>query len=552
MRPLLILAVLLVSTLVVSAQSGIGRPLLHAPLGESWPTYNGDYSGRRYSTLTQINRSNVKSLTLAWTRRLTNGTSAPGVPLITGGVGDLTWNGTTQVKGSIVQADGVLYVTTPDNTWALDGRTGREIWHYVWKTRGGTHIGNRGVGMWNNYLFFVTPDNYLVSLDARTGTERWTKELASFEQQYFHTMAPIVVDNHVLVGSSNDLDMPGFLQSFDPESGQLQWKWYATPQKAGDPGLETWKDLDAAMHGGGHPWVPGAYDPDTRLYIMGTGNPTPAYTSAPRGEGMANLFTCAIVAVHVDTGKMAWYYQTSPHDTHDWDSAQTPVLVDGVFAGRQRKLAVTAARNGYFFVVDRLTGEHLLTSKFSASANWAEAALNSKGQPVRIPAKDHHIAGALVSNANQGAANWPPPSYSPKTGLFYVPTADTYAMYYLTEPDPRGALGLGGKEERNLGSLGSYITAIDYKTGKIAWQHKFRTIANTGLATGLLTTAGDLLFAGDVSGNFIAFDPVKGVPLWHSQLGQVPSNAAQTYTIDGRQQVLVAAGDTLFAFTLYQ
>ena len=552
MRAVLLPAVILASAIALGAQSGTDRARPDAPLGESWPTYNGDYSGRRFSALAQINQSNVKNLTLAWTRRLTNGTSVPGVPLVVGGVGDITWNGATQVKGSILQVDGVLYVTTPDNTWAVDGRTGRELWHYVWKTRGGTHIGNRGAGLWNNFLFFVTPDNYLISLDARTGKERWTKELASFEQQYFHTMAPIVVDNHVLVGSSNDLDMPGFLQSFDPESGQLQWKWYATPQRPGDPGLETWKDLDAAIHGGGHPWVPGAYDPDTRLYIMGTGNPTPAYTSAPRGEGMANLFTCALVAVHVDTGKMAWFYQTSPHDTHDWDSAQTPVLVDGVFNGRQRKMAVTAARNGYFFVVDRLTGEHLITSKFSTSANWAEPALNAKGQPVRIPAKDHHIAGALVSNANQGAANWPPPSFSPKTGLFYVPTADTYAMYYLTEPDPRGALGLGGKEERSLGSLGSYLTAIDYKTGKIAWQHRFRTIANTGLATGLLTTAGDLLFAGDVSGNFIAFDPAKGAPLWHTQLGQVPSNAAQTYTIDGKQQVLVAAGDTLFAFSLYQ
>ena len=336
MRGVLLPAVILASAIALGAQSGTDRTRLNAPLGESWPTYNGDYSGRRFSALAQINQSNVKNLTLAWTRRLTNGTSAPGVPLVVGGVGDITWNGATQVKGSILQVDGVLYVTTPDNTWAIDGRTGRELWHYVWKTRGGTHIGNRGAGLWNNYLFFVTPDNYLISLDARTGKERWTKELASFEQQYFHTMAPIVVDNHVLVGSSNDLDMPGFLQSFDPESGQLQWKWYATPQKPGDPGLETWKDLDAAIHGGGHPWVPGAYDPDTRLYIMGTGNPTPAYTSAPRGEGMANLFTCALVAVHVDTGKMAWFYQTSPHDTHDWDSAQTPVLVDGVFNGRQR------------------------------------------------------------------------------------------------------------------------------------------------------------------------------------------------------------------------
>jgi PQQ-like domain len=219
MRAVLLTAAIVAATLALSAQSGTDRTLLGKPLAESWPTYNGDYSGRRYSALAQINQSNVKSLTLAWTRRLTNGTSAPGVQVIEGGIGDITWNGATQVKGSILEVDGVLYVTTPDNTWAIDGRTGREIWHYVWKTRGGTHIGNRGVGMWNNYLFFVTPDNYLISLDARTGKARWTKALASFEQQYFHTMAPVVIDNHVLVGSSNDLDMSGFLQSFDPESG---------------------------------------------------------------------------------------------------------------------------------------------------------------------------------------------------------------------------------------------------------------------------------------------------------------------------------------------
>jgi alcohol dehydrogenase (cytochrome c) len=551
MKTLIAAALVLAASALSAQRGGVDPALLSKSLGEEWPTYSGDYSGRRFSSLTQINQSNVKNLTLAWTRRLTNGASGPLVPLIEGGVGSITFTGATTVKGAILQVNGVLYVTTPDNTWALDAHDGRELWHYVWKTRGGTHIGNRGAGMWGNYLFFVTPDNYLISLDARTGKERWTKELASFEQQYFHTMAPVIIDNHVLVGSSNDLDMPGFLQSFEPESGELQWKWYGTPQKPGDPGLETWKNLDAAIHGGGHPWVPGAYDPETRLYIMGTGNPTPAYTSAPRGEGMDNLFTCSLVAVNVDTGKMAWYYQTSPHDTHDWDSAQTPVLVDGTFNGRVRKMAMTAARNGYFFVVDRTTGEHLLTSKFSASANWARPELNEKGQPVRIPEKDHHFAGALVSNANQGAANWPPASFSPKTGLFYVPTADTYAMYYLTEPDPRGALGLGGKDERHIGTRGSYLTAIDYKTGKIAWQHQFRTTATTGLATGLLTTAGDLLFAGDVSGNFIAFDPANGKPLWHTQLGQTTSNAAETYMLDGKQHVLVAAGDTLFAFALY-
>jgi len=559
MRKLYMLAALCTATISLAAQGGVDRALSHKPLGESWPVYGGDYSGKRYSSLNQINQTNVRNLSLAWTRRVTNGPGQAGgaqpgqpgyVPLITGGEGDITFGGATQIKGSILEVDGILYVTTPDNTWAIDAHDGSEIWHYFWKTKGGTHIGNRGVGMWGNYLFFVTPDNYLISLDARTGKERWHKELASFEQQYFHTMAPIVVENHVLVGSSNDLDQPGFLQAFEPESGELQWKWFATPQKAGDPGLETWKNLDAAIHGGGHPWVPGAYDPETRLYIMGTGNPTPAYTSAPRGEG-DNLYTCALVAISLDTGKMVWYYQTSPHDTHDWDSAQTPVLVDGMFGGRMRKMAMTAARNGYFFVVDRATGEHLLTSKFSASANWAKPELNAKGQPVRLPEKDYHLAGALVSNANQGAANWPPPSYSPDTGLFYVPTNDTYALYYLTEPDPRGALGLGGKEERNVGTLGSYLTAIDYKTGKIAWQRAYRTTSNVGLTTGLLTTAGRLLFAGDVSGNFVAYDVATGNPLWHTQLGQNTSNAAETYMVDGKQYVLVAANDTLYAFALY-
>jgi alcohol dehydrogenase (cytochrome c) len=556
MKKLLALVFVAAATLVLSA-AGVDRDLLHKPLADSWPTYSGDYSGKRYSALTQINQKNIKALTLAWTRRLVAGPGPSGPvspdepPVITGGEGDVVFGGGTIVKGAILAIGGVLYVTAPDNVWALDANDGHLLWRYFWKTKGGTHIGNRGVGIWGNYLFFVTPDNYLISLDATTGKERWHKELASFQQQYFHTMAPIVIDNHVLVGSSNDLDMPAFLQAFEPETGALQWKWYATPQKAGDSGLDTWKDLDAAIHGGGHPWVPGSYDPETRLYIIGTGNPTPAYTSAPRGEGLENLYTCALVAINLDTGKMAWYYQTSPHDTHDWDSAQTPVLIDGEFNGRPRKMVVTAARNGYFFVVDRVTGEHLLTSKFSESANWARPELNAKGQPVRIPAKDHHIAGALVSSANQGAANWPPPTYSPQTGLFYVPTTETYALYYLTEPDPRGALGLGGKDERGVGTAGSYLTAIDYKTGKIVWKRRYRSTANTGLTAGLLTTAGRLLFGGDVSGNFVAYDPGNGTPLWHTQLGANTTNAPQTYMVDGKQYVLVGAGDTVYAFSLY-
>ena len=188
--------------------------------------------------------------------------------------------GATVVKGGVLAVDGVLYVTAPDNVWALDAQDGRELWHFYWRTRGGTHIGNRGAAMWGNYLFFVTPDDYLISLDARTGRERWHKEIAPFSQQYFLTSAPVVVGNHVIVGTGNDLDSPGYLMSFDPETGEQQWRWYAVPMNPGDPGLDTWKNLDAARNGGGHPWLPGSYDPETRLYIFGTGNPTPAYTSA--------------------------------------------------------------------------------------------------------------------------------------------------------------------------------------------------------------------------------------------------------------------------------
>jgi alcohol dehydrogenase (cytochrome c) len=540
---------------------GLDPAQILKPLGESWPTYSGDYSGRRYSALTQVNQGNVKNLTLAWTARVTGGPGGAGFgggrrggggsSTIVGGEGsgEVTVGGPTSIKGSILQVNGTLYVTAPDNAWALDAHDGHELWHYFWKTKGGTHIGNRGVGMWGNYLYMETPDDYLVSLDARTGKERWHKEIASFSQQYFSTVAPVVVGNHVLVGTGNDLDAPGFLQSLDPETGDLQWKYYSVPMNPGDPGLDTWKTLDAARHGGGQMWIPGSYDPDTHLYILGTGNPTPAYTAQSRGEG-DNLYTCAIVALNVDTGKMAWYYQTSPHDTHDWDSAQTPILVDGEFGGKSRKLVLTASRNGYYFTLDRLTGEHLVTSKFSDTVNWAKG-LNDKGQPVRDPAKDYHVAGALVSSANGGATNWPPPAFSPDTGLFYVPTAETYAMYYLTETDPRGAMGLGGKDEIDLGASTNYMMAIDYKTGKIAWKHKYRTAGGgRGGASGLLTTAGRLLFGGDVSGNLVAFDPANGTILWHSAIGHV-TNAPETYMVDGRQHVLVAAGDTLFSFALY-
>jgi alcohol dehydrogenase (cytochrome c) len=541
-------AVLVCLSPICSKAQKLDPASLSKPATDTWPTYSGDYSGRRYSLLNQIDQGNVKNLALAWSSRVTAGSrgTADSPEVIVGGEGTAEATNLANIRGALLQVGGLLYVTTPDNAWALDARDGHEIWHYFWRTKGGIHIGNRGVGMWKDRVYMETPDNYLICLNAKTGEEIWHKEIANFNLQYFSTMAPIVIGNHLIVGTGDDLDEPGYLQAMDPESGELQWRFYTVPMKAGDPGLDTWANLDAATHGGGNVWVPGSYDPETRFYIFGTGNPTAAYTSQKRGPG-DNLFTCSLIAVNVDTGKMAWYFQTSPHDTHDYDSAQTPILVDASFNGKPRKLVLTAARNGYFFVIDRTTGEHLLTTKFSDTVNWASG-IDKRGEPVRVPTKDFDIAGALISPPSGGAVNWPPPSFSQETGLFYVQSTDSYSMSYLTTLDSRGALGLGGKDELSVGQLGSYLTAIDYKTGKLAWQHRYPGVRNYGIQNGILTTAGKLLFAGDPSGNLVAYDPAKGTQLWHSRVGV--SNAPETYMLDGHQYVVVGAGDMVYAFRL--
>jgi alcohol dehydrogenase (cytochrome c) len=564
-RKLLLLMSIAAAPVAMAAQStGLDPAQILKPLSDSWPTYSGDYTGRRYSALKQINHQTVKGLSLAWVTRVTagsgpdgRGTAAGGgggfgggrggggggVPLTVGGEGTGELNtANASVRGAVLMVDGILYATSPDNAWAIDARDGRVLWQYYWKTRGGTHIGNRGFGMWHNYLFFETPDNYLVSLDAKTGKERWHVEIAKFEEQYFSTMAPMVIGDHVLAGTGNDLDAPGFLQSFDPETGKLQWKFYTVPMNPGDEGLNTWPSLDAARHGGAQVWIPGAYDPETKLYIFGTGNPTPAYTLAGRGkEEHVALFTCSLVAVNVETGKMAWYYQTSPRDMHDFDSAQTPILFDATIDGKPRKLVATAARNGYFFTLDRTNGKPIVTGKYGLAVNWAKPQLNKLGQPVLDPAKASSIPGSLVTTST---TNWPPPAYSPDTGYVYVPEGNTYSLSYLIDPDPRGSMGLGGREAATVGSAGNYLTAIDAKTAKVVWRHQL-----PGGGTGILATAGRLLFAGDGGGNIVAFDDATGKAMWGARLGQV-SGAPETYMLDGRQYLLVAAGDTLYAFVM--
>jgi alcohol dehydrogenase (cytochrome c) len=512
-----VLGLVLASFPAMAGAQDLDPAALLKPPTDTWPTYNGDYSGARYSKLDQINASNVGSLTLAWAF------PARG----------------SNLKSTPLEVNGILYFTAPDNVWAIDAKYGREIWHYK-QTSEGDHIGNRGVGMYKDWLYFETPDAHLVCLNAKDGKVRWKIELADGKLGYFATMAPLVVGNHVIVGVSGDVtDVPGFLESVDPDTGAIQWKWNSTPEP-GQPGSETWpKDSDAIRHGGGMTWMTGTYDPALNLLYWGIGNPNPVLA----GEGRLgdNLYTCSIVALNPDTGKLVWYFQPSPHDVHDWDAVQTPVLIDADFKGKQRKLLAQASRNGFFFVLDRATGEHLLTSPF-IDQTWSSG-VDSRGRPVAKPEATPSPDGALVAPGSDGATNWMAPSFSPQTGLFYVTARRIFSVYYNTatgKPE-----GWGGRD-RNLWA-NSTLRALDYRTGKVVWNHE--TGEGESIA-GILTTAGHLLFTSDNAGNLLALDPASGKTLWHLNIGGELLASPMTYQLDGRQYVIIPIMDKLYAFAL--
>ena len=500
---------------------------LSAPPTDSWPSFNGDYSGRRFSPLTKVNATNVSSLSLAWVYRMTAQSAGP-------------FPGS--IKSTPVVVDGVMFFTIPDHVWAIDARSGRELWHFAWPSRGGIHIGNRGVAVYGKWLYFETPDCNLVSLNMKDGKERWHKQICDPDLLYFASAAPLVVGNHVIAGvSGDDLDVPGYIQSHDPETGEMQWRWYTYPE-VGTPEAKTWPTVESMLHGGGMTWGSTTYDPELKLIYFGTGNPQPVI--AHKGRMGDNLFTESIVAVNADTGKLQWYFQASPHDTHDWDANQTPVLIDGTINGKPRKLIAQASRNGYFFVLDRATGKNVVTSTF-ARTNWAKG-LDAKGQPIPDPAKYPQIDGALVAPNQAGAANWPPPSFSPATGLFYVNASNAYSVYYIYDNEDKPE-GWGGNDRGGWSE--TVMQAIDYTTGKVRWSHKWE--GPGGPRSGVLSTAGNVVFAGDPQNNFVALNATTGQALWRANLGAGMSNGPISYQLDGTQYVVVGAGDTLYGFAMY-
>ncbi len=514
---ILLVILALSARMPIAAAQGLDATALLKPATDTWPTYNGDYSGARYSTLDQISAKNIDSLTLAWAFR-THGHVLKSTPL---------------------EVNGILYLTAPDNVWAVDARFGREIWHYQRQSEG-DHIGHRGLGMYKNWLYFTTPDAHLVCLDAKDGKVRWDVELADVKLGYFSTMAPLVIRDHVIAGVSGDVtDVRGFLKSIDPETGETQWTWYTDPDP-GQPGSETWpKDSDAILHGGGMTWMTGTYDPDLNLLYWGTGNPNPVL--AGEGRPGDNLYTCSIVALNPDTGKLAWHFQPSPHDVHDWDAVETPVLFDAEFKGKKRKLLAQASRNGFYFLLDRTNGQYLAAAPF-IDQTWATG-VDAHGRPMAKPEATPTPDGALVEPGSDGATNWMAPSFDPQTNLFYVNARRIFSIYYQTVTGK--AEGWGGRD-RNLWA-NSTIRALDYRTGKVVWNHETGEDEN---GAGILTTAGHLLFSADTSGNLLALDPGNGKTLWHLNAGGRVAASPMSYQLDGRQYVLFAVQDVLYAFAL--
>jgi alcohol dehydrogenase (cytochrome c) len=495
------------ATPTLTAQN-LGNADLLNPPSDSWPLYHGDYSGRRHSRLTQITPRNVAGLSLAWAFQT---------------------NQSAQIKSSPLLVDGVLYFTVPDNVWAVDARSGHMIWRYNRPSTQGLHIGHRGVAMYKGWLYFTTPDDHVISLNAKDGTVRWDKIVADVTKGYWMTLAPLVVRDHVVVGVSGDFDnLPGYLRAIDPETGATQWQWDATPP-AGTPNTTT----------GGMTWMTGTYDPESNLIYWGTGNPTPVLSGTTRPGN--NPWTCSIVAIHADTGKLAWGFQASPHDTHDWDAVETPVLVDGDFHGHPRKMLMQSSRNGYFFVLDRTNGKSLLTVPFGP-VNWA-LGIDAQGRPIPNPAKEPARDGRLIAPDEGGMTNYRAPSFDPKTGLFIVDAHPSYSLYFAKPAD--GTYGWAGADY-GLWGKGS-IEAIDYETGKIRWSHD---VGAQGSGAGVMTTDSGLTITGDAYGNVLALDTCDGKTLWHAGMGAPMESSPISYQLDGRQYIVTSSGGVLFAWAL--
>ena len=496
-----------------------------------WLTYSGDYNGQRHSPLTQITPANVNQLAPQWTFQ-------------TGTLGSF--------QTTPIVLDGVLYVTGFNNTaWAIDARSGRQIWRYRRQLPEDLKLCcgpiNRGFGVLGDRLFMGTLDAHLIALDMKTGVVLWDTELADYKAGYSATVAPLVVKDKVIVGIAGaEYGIRGFIDAYDAKTGKQAWRFY-TVAGPGDPGAKTWPAGEAYLRGGGSVWVTGTYDPDQNLVFYGTGNPGPDYYSNAR-EG-DNLYTTSLVALDADTGERRWHYQFTPHDVHDWDSTQVPVLGDLTINGAPRKVVMFANRNGFFYTIDRVTGKVIVAKPF-VETTWAKE-IGPDGRPVLMPGHLPHEDGEKTCPDLGGGTNYMSPSFDPTTKLFFVTARETCATYFAYEQKftPGEQYTAGGtlrpRDQKNFGAL----RAIDPVTATMKWEFRYPSVSSSGV----LTTASGLVFAADGDGNLMAFDSRTGKNLWHYQLGfPLRSTAGTTYMLDGRQYLLVPSGSTLTAFALAQ
>jgi alcohol dehydrogenase (cytochrome c) len=494
----------------------------------TWLTYGKNHSGWRYSELSQINTGNVARLATRWAFQSDVSGKLQTTPLV---------------------FDRQMFVTAPSNhAFALDLLTGRSLWHYHKSVPRGLNLCcgqvNRGFATMGDRLFKVNIEATLVALDRKTGGVIWETKIDDFKKGYSATVAPLIVKNLVIVGIAGaEFGVRCFIDAYDADTGKRVWRFWTIPEP-GEPGGDTWGSGDSWKRGGASTWITGTYDPELNLVYWGTGNPGPdMYGDDRPGD---NLYSCSLVALDADTGKLKWHFQFTPHDVHDWDSISDPVLMDITTGGRKVKAVVMANRNGFFYALDRTNGK-LLHAKPYTKVTWAEG-IGADGRPKLVPGQDPTEEGNKSCPGLGGGHNWQATTYSPQTGLYYFNSTDGCQIYYRTKQGYvegqwyQGSTVAGIPSDPNTGS----IIAVDPSTGETKW--KFPLV--TPPSSGLLSTAGGLVFAGDREGYFFALDARSGKPLWRFQTGGAVVAPPITYLLDGKQYIAVAASSSILTFAL--
>lgn len=513
-------------------KGGIDFARILNPKPGDWVTWNGNLSGNRYSELKQISTANVGKLGLKWTFSVPLWAQfLPDTPYFHE---NMRYFGLETVP---LVADGIMYATGPNQIFALDARTGHQIWQYSRPRTPGLvsdpSLGsNRGVALLGNNVFMVTDNAHLIAVNRVTGRLVWEAVMPDELQKYGGTVAPLVVKDMVIAGvAGGDWGIRGFLAAYKGATGERVWRHWTVPAK-GEPGFETWKGTAVDL-GGGSTWLTGSYDPGTDTLFWATGNPWPNSDDSQRGGD--NLFTDCVLALDPDTGKMKWYYQFTPHDVHDWDATEPNVLVDTKFRGQDRKLLLHADRNGFFYVFDRTDGRLLLGEKFMHRVTWASG-IGADGRPVPAPPDD--------VTCPDHATNWNGTAFSPVTQLYYVMATEKCSVKLRpgSWKNPRPPVEPGKK----------YLRAMNIETGKIAWEVPQVGPIDGKRVAGILATAGGILFYGDPSGNFVAADERDGKTLWRMPLNATMKTSPMTYSVDGEQFIAFAVGSNIMAFALTQ